>query len=310
MKQLFMLIFCISLGYTNAQETVTLFIEDGNDDAWQLFNDYTTPTGEMFIDQEQLSLGFDIWGGSRRHHVGLRYLNIPILPGSTITSAYIQFTSLNANQKSDKVYVRCEKNPSPSAFTTEDYNISSRVRGDTFVEWHIPEWQEFIPGPAQKTSNLKLIVQEAIDHPEWVENKPIVFLFLGLYIIYGPDTVLPRQACSWDYMGEMYAPFLTITYYEPASIGELGVENRMSVFPNPASDKFTVSFIDLLAGYYDICLFDLYGKEACKVHEGRLGHGDYKFKLSAAGLNLQPGVYFVSLSGETGNMVRKIVVKD
>jgi hypothetical protein len=264
----------------------------------------------MFIDQEQLSLGFDIWGGSRRHHIGLRYLNIPILPGSTITSAYIQFTSLNANPKSDKVYVRCEKNPSPSAFTTEDYNISSRVRTDTLVEWHIPEWQEFIPGPAQKTPNLKLIVQEAIDHPEWVENKPIVFLFLGLYIIYGPDTVLPRQACSWEYMGVMYAPFLTITYYEPALVEEINVASAMNIFPNPVLNTFTVSFTELPAGHYEICLYDLTGQQAYKVHEGQLDHGDHEFSLSAGELNLQAGVYFVSLSGEAGNMVRKIVVKD
>jgi hypothetical protein len=310
MKNLLIFIFCISFGIMNAQETVTLFIEDGNDDAWQLFNDYTTPTGEMFIDQEQLSLGFDIWGGSRRHHIGLRYLNIPILPGSTITSAYIQFTSLNANPKSDKVYVRCEKNPSPSAFTTEDYNISSRVRTDTLVEWHIPEWQEFIPGPAQKTPNLKLIVQEAIDHPEWVENKPIVFLFLGLYIIYGPDTVLPRQACSWEYMGVMYAPFLTITYYEPALVEEINVASAMNIFPNPVLNTFTVSFTELPAGHYEICLYDLTGQQAYKVHEGQLDHGDHEFSLSAGELNLQAGVYFVSLSGEAGNMVRKIVVKD
>ncbi|NQT76728.1 MAG: T9SS type A sorting domain-containing protein [Bacteroidetes bacterium] len=35
----------------------------------------------------------------------------------------------------------------------------------------------------------------------------------------------------------------------------------------------------------------------------------YEFSLSAGELNLQPGVYFVSLSGETGHMVRKIVIK-
>jgi len=47
-----------------------------------------------------------------------------------------------------------------------------------------------------------------------------------------------------------------------------------------------------------------------KIHDGRLDQGNYEFSLLAGELNLQTGVYFVSLSGEAGNMVQKIVVKD
>ncbi len=37
---------------------------------------------------------------------------------------------------------------------------------------------------------------------------------------------------------------------------------------------------------------------------------DYEFSLSAIELNLQPGTYFASLSGEAGNMHRKIIFQN
>lgn len=315
MKGFLLLFFYLSFGYLSAQETATLFIEDGNDDAYQIYYMYfpaTDSVGDMFVDQEYLSMGFDAWPidpAYHTHHIGLRFVNVPILPGSTITSAYIQFTSFIANEKPDRIYIRGEKNPSPQSFTSEAFNITTRARTDTFVQWDLPEWQAFIPGPAQKTPNLKYVIQELIDQAEWTVNKPMAFEIYGVYTLL-TDTTLPRQSCAWEYMGDMYAPVLTINYNEPASVDEQELAKGMNIFPNPILNTFTVSFTELQAGHYEICMYDLSGQQACTVHEGQLDHGDHEFRLSAGELNLQPGIYFVSLSGETGNMVRKIVVKD
>ncbi|MCK5337247.1 MAG: hypothetical protein KAJ50_00500 [Bacteroidales bacterium] len=186
MKKLLILLFCISIGNMHAQETVTLFIQDGNDDAWQTYYMYfpaTDSVGDMFVDQHYLSMGFDAWPidpAYLTHHIGLRFTGVPILPGSTITSAYIQFTSFIGNAKPDRIYIRGEKDPSPQAYTAEPFNITMRARTDTFVRWDIPEWQAFIPGPAQKTPNLKYVIQELIDQPEWTVNKPMAFEIYGV----------------------------------------------------------------------------------------------------------------------------------
>ena len=139
MKRFLLLFFYLSFGYLSAQETATLFIEDGNDDAYQIYYMYfpaTDSVGDMLVDQEYLSMGFDAWPidpAYHTHHIGLRFVNVPILPGSTITSAYIQFTSFIANEKPDRIYIRGEKNPSPQSFTDEAFNITTRARTDTFL---------------------------------------------------------------------------------------------------------------------------------------------------------------------------------
>ncbi len=312
MKKFLLLVFFLSFGSLFAQETVTLYILDGNDDAYQLWRhpSWENPTGEMFVDAEKLFVGhsFPVGQFAIMYHIGLRYLSVPIPHGSTIVSAFIQFYSYEANDDTTGIMVYCERNPNPLPFTSVEYNISDRETTYHDEFWVAAEWQAFIPGPNQRTHDIKDIVQEVVDLETWVKNNPMVFLFKGTNPAFGE--IYPKAACSWEYMGDMYAPVLTVIYNEPALIEEIDAAGAMNIFPNPVLNTFTVSFTELQAGHYEICMYDLTGQQACKVHEGKLEHGDHEFSLLATELNLQPGVYFVSLRGETGNMVRKIVVKD
>jgi len=314
MKKLLIILFCFSFGMLYAQETATLFIQDGSDDAYQYYYLYfasTDSVGDIFVDQDYLSMGFDAWIEDPvylTHHIGLRFVNVPIPPGSIISSAAIQFTSFSANAKPDRVHIRGEKNPSPQSYANEPFNITNRARTDTFVRWNMPEWQAMIPGPAQKTPNLKYIIQELIDQLGWAVNKPMAFEIYGFYTLL-TDTTLPRQSCAWEYMGDMYAPILTITYIEPSSIEEQGVAQAMSVFPNPVSDKFTLSFTELMEGKYDISLFDLQGRMICSLFSGNLPVGDIQFVFSTGEYGLKAGVYLLSVQNQTNRINRKIIVR-
>lgn len=73
-------------------------------------------------------------------------------------------------------------------------------------------------------------------------------------------------------------------------------ENHLYIFPNPATDYFTV-----YGSFAEVEITDLQGKVQLK-HEAAQGA-----EVSVA--TLMPGMYFVRISSEAGTTVRKLVIK-
>jgi len=305
MKKLLLLILCACFGFIQAQETVTLYILDGNDDAYQHFsNTVTAQEGTMFVSNEWLSMG-QSYDPHRLMRIGLRYRSVPIPAGSTIESAYVQFTSyLEENDQDIVIWIRGEKNPNPLPFNSEDYNISDRLKTTASEVWGVAEWQSLIPGPNQKTHNIKRVVQELVDMEGWEENNNMVLLFHG-----ANSGNLPKKACSWEFGGEFYSPVLEITYTAPASVEEAEIANALSIFPNPITDRFTISFTELMEGEYDISVFDLQGRKVHEMNTSILVSGDYQYDLSATELNMQTGVYLIRVHASQGEISRKVIVR-
>ncbi len=308
------MLFCMSAGVLSAQETITRYIQDGNDDAWQTYYSYagvTDTVGDMFVGGEYLSAGYTAWSTNPPHlyhYMGLRYLDIPIPPKAEIISAYIQFTSFSANTKPDKLFIRGVLDPSPAAFSSEPFDISNRHITTGYTPWNVEEWQSFIPGPAQKTPDFKYVVQLLVDQEGYTANKPMAFVIRGAYTLLA-DTTLPRQACSYEFGGEFYAPILTITYKTLSSDGEDGLSEALSVFPNPVEDAFSISLSGLPASKYSLGLFDMQGRPAYTICEQHFLRGDHRFELSAREMNLSPGLYILSLRSPEGESAKKIVLR-
>jgi hypothetical protein len=141
----------------------------------------------------------------------------------------------------------------------------------------------------------------------WEKNNPIVFIFRGNFPTQGEQ--FPKIACSYEYGSEFYAPILTITFIEPAGIDDQELAKALNIFPNPVSDKFTVSFTDAKDGEYNICLYNLQGKKVSQIYDGKLTNGDHKFEQSAIDLNLQAGVYLLSIRGNQHDASRKVIIQ-
>jgi hypothetical protein len=314
MKSIITFLFCFFSGYIIAQETATLYIVDGQDDAWQTYYVYigsTDSVGDMNVDGQYLSAGFDAWMEDPPylfHYIGLRYLNVPIPLGSTINSAAIQFTSFSANAKPDKLWIRGVMDPSPQAFSPEPFNISNRPLSESFVRWDVQEWQAFIPGPAQKTPNLKVVIQDMIDQPGYAQNKPMAFVIRGGFTL-AADTTLPRQACSYEYMGDFYAPVLTIIYTAPSSVDEPAQADAIAIYPNPLRDDLHVSFTSRNTDNYYICISDMNGKMLGQVYKGYLTPGEHNLTISVEELKLDGGVYLLSLCSSRVQHTKKIIVR-
>jgi hypothetical protein len=186
--------------------------------------------------------------------IGVRWLDVRIPAGATITNAYVQFT-VNENDK-DIVYdlntgaplpqneasMRITGELSPNAATYEDtppeatlQHIENRPDTTTAVDWlDIPRWA-FLDvnqggacngcgdaGPAQRTPDLSSIIQEIVDQPGWSSGNPLALMFLPL------TENTNRTANSWESNNSNGAsnssPLLHVEFVpEPASLAMMAI---------------------------------------------------------------------------------------
>jgi hypothetical protein len=147
--------------------------------------------------------------GNGAQLIGIRWLDINIPKGATITNAYVQF-QVNEEDKSPpnvpaSLTIAGELSPNPATFASTPLNITSRPETTTKTQWNdIPVWaftdlnQGGIcvgcgdEGPNQRTPDLSAIIQEIVDLPGWASGNPIVLTF-------APQTTnFNRTANSWE----------------------------------------------------------------------------------------------------------------
>jgi hypothetical protein len=208
--------------------TVIRRISEGSDDAeeylsdWQLSSGASFSAGSVGLTSSGLYLTYDLRelnpvAGSNQL-IGLRFTNITIPAGATITSATLQFTPRNPpnfegapvhnNSGPTNLVIQAQAATNPPTFSTATNNISSRPKTTASVNWNVPAWTAG-PATADSTSpNLSAVVQEVVNQSGWSSGNSIVF------IISGDDN--PENArAAWSFNGNAdLAPVLTITYEE------------------------------------------------------------------------------------------------
>lgn len=182
---------------SSGAQVVTSKISSSFDDAEERAN------GDMWARNKDLELVRD---GSNVQTVALRFkLDVP--PSTEINEANIQFTVDKANSGDSKLTIKAEATDNSAPIVDQNKNVSSRARTKATVVWSPKNWTK--PGDAgsdQKTPNLKSIVQEIIDRPNWKTGHYITF------IITGSGT---RTAKSYD-GSPSGAASLTVSYSEIA----------------------------------------------------------------------------------------------
>jgi len=156
-------------------------------------------TGSMYLNSSDLELVYD----QSNQDVGLRFTDIQIPQGATISSASIQFTVDETSSGSTDLVVRGQASSNPSTFTSSSGNISSRATTSAFVDWSPSAWSSVgSAGAAQQTPNLAAVVQEITDRGDWTSGNAMVFIINGTG---------ERVAEAYDGVSSS-APLLSITY--------------------------------------------------------------------------------------------------
>ncbi len=159
-------------------------------------------TGRIYSDSSDLELSYDSgYLGSQR--VGMRFRDLAIPRGATITSARIAFETDETDSGSAALLLRAQAIDDAPAFSSVDFDLSSRSTTTAEVTWNPPSWPTL--GEKRQTPDLSTLVQEVVDRPGWQSGNSLVFVVSGSG---------ERAAESYD--GEpAAAPLLTVTYTSP-----------------------------------------------------------------------------------------------
>jgi Secretion system C-terminal sorting domain len=178
--------------FSVAGNTFSKRISNNSDDAEERISN-----GNVSRNSTDLELGFD---GSNQQIVGMRFRNVTIPQGITITNAYIEFECDEADNGTTNINFYGEDVNNAPGFTTTAYSISTRTKTTANVNWNnIPAWT--VNGIYQ-TPDLSPIIQEIVNRPGWVSGNKMVIMADGT----GERTAESRNGES------AAAPLLVVDY--------------------------------------------------------------------------------------------------
>ncbi|NND73154.1 MAG: hypothetical protein HKN43_16395, partial [Rhodothermales bacterium] len=164
-----------NLSYTcgSTPGTVDVRVNSSTDDAEQRLSNgnVTTNSGDLDMFENNGS-------GTEYSYVGVRFTNVTIPVGATITNAYIEFRANNNSTVSGgnptfTIHAESSTNPSTYSSTQNDLSPSSRPRTSQSVSWSPSTWSD---SSTEQTSNLAAIVQEVVETTGWANGRPMSFI--------------------------------------------------------------------------------------------------------------------------------------
>lgn len=110
--------------------------------------------------------------------VGVRFQNLTIPQGATISSAYITFEASVDHSEATRVTFTGQAIDDAPTFDigSTDSDISSRTDTTARVKWTVPPWTA---NTTYQTPDLSAIVQEIVDRSGWTSGNAMVFKITG-----------------------------------------------------------------------------------------------------------------------------------
>lgn len=177
-------------------------ITAGSDDAYEVGGDVNISSNE-----------FELTKGIIPVHTGLRYQNLRIPRGATITNAQIRFTSKGLNTSDAKLRIKAEAVGNATTFTAENSNISLRPTTSTEVTWdndnNFPLSDESILSP-----DISAVIQEVVNRGDWCGGNSLNLIIEGFSAVLSSA----RKASSFE-EGNGRSPQLLLTYDESTATG-------------------------------------------------------------------------------------------
>ncbi len=112
--------------------------------------------------------------------VGMRFTNITVPNGASITSAWIQFKTDETQSGGISLSIRGEASDDALTFFDANSNISSRALTTASITWSPGPWNSVgEEGPKQQTPDLSSIIQEIVNRPGWASGNSLVIIISG-----------------------------------------------------------------------------------------------------------------------------------
>lgn len=171
------------------------------------------PEGTMDLGSSDLEFG-EISSDQGLMSSGLIFKEVLIPQGSIIRKAYIQFTVDNVGSNHVEMTIYGENVDNPLNYTSELFNLTSRIRTNTNAVWNIPPWDTVGDrGEDQRTADLKEIVQEIVDRQGWFAGFNMNFIFINTGLsASATETFGGREVEDYSESKPLETPELVIFY--------------------------------------------------------------------------------------------------
>ena len=142
-------------------------------------------------------------GTRAQRAIGLRFIGVTVPQGATIVNAYIQFQSDEAGSSPASLLVKGQASDDAPVFAAVKLNVTSRPTTTAAVAWVPAVWTAAgLRGPAQRTPDLRTVLQEIVGRPGWAPGNAVALIITGS----GTGT---RVAEAFD---GTFAPVLHVEY--------------------------------------------------------------------------------------------------
>jgi hypothetical protein len=153
--------------------SLTIPVSAGEDDA----EERVSTGGSVTLASSSLQLTED---GALLQVVGVRFRNVEVPRGATISSARVRFTSDAISSGPTSLILEGEASDDAPAFVRADGQLTSRPRTSQAVGWSPPAWTSTgASGPDQLTPELTSLVQEIVDRAGWSAGNAMAFIISG-----------------------------------------------------------------------------------------------------------------------------------
>ncbi len=199
-KLLFVVLFILVFGTVPAYAATSTFqVASGGDDVNEVSSVLTTSANPMWI---------GTGGSASASYTGLRFTNITIPKGSTITSAQLQFYSSQAQWLSLGMTISMDNVGNSAAWTTtsrpsQRVLTTQNVAHSSNVNWAANTWYTF--------DQMSPVMQAVINRADWQSGNAVSVVLKGTVGTWGRKFVKSFES------GSTVAPKLVITYTPPAS---------------------------------------------------------------------------------------------
>jgi Calcineurin-like phosphoesterase len=140
---------------------------------------------------------------SSKQTVGLRFANLTIPKGATISKAYLQFKTASVSSEATLLMLQGQASDHAPTFSSTNSNVSSRPRTTAAITWSPVVWS--LVGEAglkQQTPALTSIIQAIVNRPGWASGNALALIITGT-----------GRRVAWAYDGDpASAPLLHVEY--------------------------------------------------------------------------------------------------
>jgi hypothetical protein len=142
-------------------------------------DDIEERTSDGRIDQASTDLDMMLDNTVDQSAVGLRFTQVAVPPGATITAAYVQFKADESWADATNLTVAAIAADNANSFTTVKFSLSRAARTVAAALWAPPAWTERQQGVAQRTADLSAVVQEIVSRPGWASGNALALVITG-----------------------------------------------------------------------------------------------------------------------------------